>query len=237
MSNAVPGSAGRVFSASETKVSGGLKMQEADAGAESRWTKAASRAQGLTDLGIGAAVRRYFLVHFPLTVLAGLVVGFALAALWPDVAEGFLRSGLYLGSLLGGLGVFVVGWVYGSKKVSPMVRDHPIGVTLGLTAEEVKHVRRQVQGKEPIDVNHISVLRGAAVQIRAGLAKQLLWSPGLLIYFAGQSLSRGVQSFLDVMMIVLLLGMVVLSALTARQFHQTGLFLTSTSPSVSDDPK
>lgn len=178
-------------------------MQEADAGAESRWTKAASRAQGLTDLGIGGAVRRYFLVHFPLRVLAGLVVGFALAALWPDVAEGFLRSGLYLGSLPGGLGVFVVGWVYGSKKVSSMVRDHPIGVTLGLTAEEVKHVRRQVLGKEPIDVNHISVLRGAAVQIRAGLAKQLLWSPDLLIYFAGQFLSRGVQSFLDVMMIVL----------------------------------
>ncbi|QHK19264.1 hypothetical protein GU243_05295 [Pseudarthrobacter psychrotolerans] len=172
-----------------------------------------------------------------MTVLAGLVVGFALASLWPDVAEGFLRSGLYLGSLLGGLGVFVVGWIYGSKKVSPMVRDHPIGVTLGLTAEEVKHVRRQVLGKEPIDVNHISVLRGAAVQIREGLAKQLLWSPGLLIYFAGQSLSRGIHSFIDVMMIVLLLGMVVLSGLTARQFHQTGLFLTSTSPSGSDDPK
>lgn len=212
-------------------------MQEADAGAESRWTKAASRAEGLTDLGIGGVVRRYFLVHFPLTVLAALVVGFVLASLWPEVAEGFLRSGLYLGSLLAGLGVFVVGWFYGRKKVSTMVSDHPIGVTVGLTAEEVKHVRRQVVGKEPIDVNHISVLRGAAVQIREGLAKQLLWSPGLLIYFAGQSLSRGIQSFLDVMMIVLLLGLVVLLGLTARQFHQTGLFLTATSPSGSDEPK
>jgi hypothetical protein len=212
-------------------------MLEADAGAESRWAKAASRAEGLTDLGIGGAVRRYFLMYFPFTVLAGLVVGFALASLWPDVAEGFLNSGLYIGSLLSGLGVVVVGWVYGSKKVSPMVRSQRIGVTVGLTAAEVKHVRRQVVAKEPIDINHIPVLRGAAVQIREGLAKQLLLSPGLLIYFAGQSLSRGIHSVIDVMMIVLLLGMVVLLSITSRQFHQTGEFLTSTHPSGPDNPK
>jgi hypothetical protein len=68
-------------------------MPERDSGTESRWAKAASRAEGLTDLGIGAAVRRYFLVYFPLTVSAALVVGFVLAFLWPDMAEGFLPSG------------------------------------------------------------------------------------------------------------------------------------------------
>jgi hypothetical protein len=191
----------------------------------------------LTDLGIGVAVRRYFLMYLPFTFLAGLVVGFALASLWPDVAEGFVRSGLYIGSLMSGLGVAVVGWVYGSKKVSRMVRPRRIGVTVGLTADEVKHIRRQVLAKEPIDVSHISVLRGAAVQIREGLAKQLLLSPGLLIYFAGQFLSRGIQSVIDVMMLVLLLGMVVLLGITSRQFHQTGEFLTSTYPSGSDNPK
>ena len=212
-------------------------MLEADAAAQSRWAKAASRAEGLTDLGIGVAVRRYFLMYLPFTFLAGLVVGFALASLWPDVAEGFVRSGLYIGSLMSGLGVAVVGWVYGSKKVSRMVRPRRIGVTVGLTADEVKHIRRQVLAKEPIDVSHISVLRGAAVQIREGLAKQLLLSPGLLIYFAGQFLSRGIQSVIDVMMLVLLLGMVVLLGITSRQFHQTGEFLTSTYPSGSDNPK
>jgi hypothetical protein len=212
-------------------------MQEADAGAESRWDKAASRAEGLTDLGIGGAVRRYFLTYFPSTVLAGLVVGFALASLWPDVAEGFFQSGLYIGSLLSGLGVFVVGWIYGSKKVSPMARPQRIGVTVGLTSAEVKHIRRQIMAKEPIDINHISVLRGAAVQIREGLAKQLLLSPGLLIYFGGQALSRGTHSVIDVMMIVLLLGMVVLLSITSGQFRQTGKFLTSTHPSAPDNPK
>ncbi|MFJ5979287.1 hypothetical protein ACIQLM_19140 [Pseudarthrobacter oxydans] len=191
----------------------------------------------MTDLGIGGAVRRYFLMYFPFTFLAGLVVGFALASIWPDVAEGFVPSGLYIGSLLSGLGVAVVGWVYGNKKVSRMVRPRRIGVTVGLTDEEVKHIRRQVLTKEPIDVSHISVLRGAAVQIREGLAKQLLFSPGLLIYFAGQFLSRGIQSVIDVVMLVLLVGMVVLLAITSRQFHQTGEFLTSTYPSGSDNPK
>jgi len=108
--------------------------------------------------------------------------------------------------------------------MSPMVRPRRIGVTVGLTAEEVKHIRRQVVAKEPIDVNHISVLRGAAVQIREGLAKQLLLSPALLIYFAGQSLPGGIQSVIDVMMIVLLLGMVVLLGISSRQFHQTVSF-------------
>ncbi|MEV7637780.1 hypothetical protein AB0N71_16590 [Pseudarthrobacter enclensis] len=191
----------------------------------------------MTDLGIGGAVRRYFLMYFPFTVLAGLVVGFALASLWLDVVEGFVQSGFYIGSLLSGLGVFVVGWVYGSKRVSPMVRPQRIGVTVGLTAAEVKHVRRQIMAKEPIDINHISVLRGAAVQIREGLAKQLLLSPGLLIYFAGQALSRGIHSVIDVMMIVLLLGMVVLLSITSGQFRQTGKFLTSTYPSAPDNAK
>jgi hypothetical protein len=212
-------------------------MGAADAGAEARWTKAATRAEGLTDLGIGDALRRYYLVHFPITLLAALAVGFALATLWPGVTESFLQSGLYLGLLLAGLGILIVGWVYGSKKVSPMVRPRRVGVTAGLSAKEMKHVRRQVLAKDPIDVNHLPVLRGAAVQIREGLAKQLLWSPALLIYFVGQSLYRGIQSVVDLMMIVLLLVMAVLLGITARQFHQTSVFLTSTHPSGSDIPK
>lgn len=35
-------------------------MREANAGAEARWAKAAARAQDVTYLGIGPAVRRYF---------------------------------------------------------------------------------------------------------------------------------------------------------------------------------
>lgn len=204
-------------------------MPDKDPSAESRWAKATSRARGLEDLGLEAALRRYFLTYLPLTVAAALVVGFVLAFLWPEVAGGFVRSGLFFGSLLSGLGLVVVGMVYGSKRLSALVRPSRIGVTVGLTGEEAKHIRRQVLAKEPIDPKHITVLRGAAVQMREGLlAKQLLWSPGFLIYFAGQFLLRGTATVFDIVMNVLLLGMFVLLFFVARQFHQTGSFLTST---------
>jgi hypothetical protein len=41
---------------------GKLSMGETDAGAEARWARSAARAAGVADLGIGAAVTRYFLV-------------------------------------------------------------------------------------------------------------------------------------------------------------------------------
>jgi hypothetical protein len=61
--------------------------------------------------------------------------------------------------------------------------------------------------KEPVDVDELPVLRGAAVQIREVLAQQLLICPGLVVAFCGQAVSRGIKSGVDIAMIVLLLGM------------------------------
>ncbi len=99
----------------------GLEMREADAGAgaESRWAKAASRAEGLTDVGIGGAVRRYFWVYFPLTVLAGLVVGFTLASLWPEFAEGFLQSGCISARFWAGSVFLLLAGSMGTRKCPP----------------------------------------------------------------------------------------------------------------------
>lgn len=204
-------------------------MSESSVGADARWAKAAERAEGLKDLGIGDAVRRYFLVNFPLTLVIGLGIGFVIAYLWPDLYGGFVRSGVSTGLFLGGLAIFVVGTVYGSKKISPKVqRRLGVDVTLSLTADEVKLVRRQVMGKAPVAVHELPVLRGVAVQIREGLAKQLLTSPGLVVIFLGQATSRGVSSVWDVLMIVLLLVIIVLYGFLARQYQQTGAFLRST---------
>lgn len=206
-------------------------MSEADARADGRWAKAAKRAEGLTDLGIGSVVRRYFLFHFPLTVLVSLGVGFALAAVWPEMSGNFLRTGIYIGPMLAGLAILVVGFVYGSKKVSPMVQPQRVGVTIGLTSEEVKHVRRQVLQKEPTDTSKLIVLRGAAVQIREGLAKQLLTAPGIIFFFCGQAASRGTTSIIDVVINMLLLVMITTWAFQVRYFHKTGTFLATTTGS------
>lgn len=112
--------------------------------------------------------------------------------------------------------------------MSPLVQPRRIGVTVGLTAEEAKRVRRQVLANEPSNVEELPVLRGAAVQLREGLAKQLLPAPGVLVFLCGQAVSSGITSVIDVVMIVLLLAMVVLFGFVARQFQQTGVFLRST---------
>ncbi|TDK24075.1 hypothetical protein E2F48_14935 [Arthrobacter crusticola] len=182
----------------------------------------------MTDLGIGAAVQHYFLVVFPSTVGVALVLGFALAAVWPEPEQDFLRSGMYLGLLLAGIATLIIGVLYGIKKVGPSVQPRRMGVTVGLSTDEAKYVRRQVLAGKPSDLEKLSVLRGAAVQIREGLARQLLTAPGLLALLSGQAVSRGITSAVDVVMILLLLAMVVLIGFVARQFLRTGTFLNST---------
>ncbi|WP_367646045.1 hypothetical protein [Paenarthrobacter ureafaciens] len=209
-------------------------MPEADAGSSARWAKAAARAEGLTDLGIRGAVRRYYLLHFPITVLIAFGLAFFFASLWPPERASILVTGASFGLMLAGLGSGITGFIYGSKKIGPMVQPHRMGVTVGLTADEVKRVRRQVIGKEPVDVD-LRVLRGAAVQIREGLARQFITLPGFTLLFWGQALNRGVSSTLDVIFLIALLAMMVTLGYLVRQFHQTGVFLTMTATSASDD--
>jgi hypothetical protein len=204
------------------------RMGEADAGAEERRAKSAARAAGLADLGVGAAVKRYFLVNFPLSLLAGLGAGFTAAFFWRGTDEDFLRSGVPLGLQLAGLGILVGGWVYGSRKVSANVQPRRIGVTVGLTPDEAKRVRRQVLAREPVGPDDMAVLRGAAVQMREGLARQLLPAPGFLLLFGGQALARGAASVFDVVMLAATLALVVLWGFVARDFRQAGVFLSST---------
>ncbi|MEG9248190.1 hypothetical protein V6S67_08845 [Arthrobacter sp. Soc17.1.1.1] len=182
----------------------------------------------MADLGSGAAVRRYFFVVFPWMVVVALLVGFAVAAIWPDPEQNMLRSGIYFGLILTGIGTLVVGLVYGNKMVGPLVQPRRMGVTVGLTADETKYVRRQVLTGKSTDLEKLPVLRGAAVQIREGLARHLLTAPALPALLGGQAVSHGITSALDVVMMLLLLALTVLWVFIAHQFRRTGSFLNST---------
>jgi hypothetical protein len=203
-------------------------MRDTDTGADSRWAKAASRAEGLTDLGIGVAVRHYFLVVFPSILVIGLLIGFAVVAIWPDPDGYTLRSGVYFGLILTGIGTAVVGIIYGSKKITPLVQPQRPAVAVALSAEEIKYVRRQVMTGKPTDSEELPVLRGVAVQIREGLAKQLLQAPAFPALFAGQTLFRGITSALDVAILLAVLVIAGVSVFTAHQYRRTGAFLDST---------
>jgi hypothetical protein len=99
---------------------------------------------------------------------------------------------------------------------------------VGLTADEAKQIRRRILSNGPVDEADGPVLRGAAAQLREGLARQLVTAPGFLVLFAGQALGRETWSVFDVVMILAILGLMVLFGFVVRQFKQTGAFLTST---------
>ena len=203
--------------------------------ASARWAKAAARADGLADLGIAGAVRRYYLVPFPVVVLISLGVAFFVVLVWPPEQRDILLAGLSLGMMLAGLASGIAGLVYGSKKIGPKVQPRGVGVTAGLTTDEVKRVRRQVLGKEPADADR-TVLRGAAIQLREGLARQLVTLPPFALCLWGQATHRGLASAVDVVMAAALLLYMVALGYSVRQFQQAGAFLTMTSVSASADP-
>jgi len=209
-------------------------MLDADAGWGARWARAAARAEGLTDLGIGDAVRRYYVVYLPVIVLVAIGSTFVFASLWPPAPGSLLVAAVASGLMMGGLASSIAGLVYASKKIGPKVQPRRIGVTVGLTADEAKRVRRQIFGRDPVE-DDLRVLRAAAVQTREGLGRQLVISPPLMLLFLGQAMSRGVTSPLDVIMLAALLGMMVAMAFVVREFHQTGAFIATTATPAADD--
>lgn len=210
-------------------------MPDPDAGARTRWAKSAARADGLADLGISGAVRRYYAVYFPVVVGGGLGLGFFVAYLLLSEPGTLLMNGLSFGVMLAGLAGTITGFVYGPKRIGPMVQPQRVGVMVGLEAKEVKWVKRQVFGKEPVE-GDLKVLRGAAIQEREGLARQLVTFPSLTLSLWGQTLHRGLTSVFDVMFLIVLVVLTVAMGQLVRQFHQTGAFVAATDRWISDGP-
>lgn len=194
-----------------------------------RWAKADRRAQGLADNGLGEAVKNYYIRFVPagVVILAGIgTVGAVLAfqgsfADWP--------SYLLFGVMLAGLGVLVGGLIYNSKKVVPAAEYGKVDVTLSLTGEERKQIRRQIAGKAAVIPEQLTVTRGTAVQMRKALATQLLLMPFYPLLFIPQAV-RQVQHdepfgwVFAAFICVFMVGTVFL----VRDFRRAGRFLART---------
>lgn len=201
-------------------------VEELTAESQARWVRAARRAQGIADNGMGEALKVYYTLYFPVGLVVLTVLGtvggiLAFAGTWPE-----WPAYLPFGVSLAAVGVLVGGLVYNAKKVRPAAELGNSSVLISLEDHEQKHVRRQILGKVPVDPAHLGVARGAAVQLRKGLATQLITAPMLLLVFAGQVLSG--SSFLWWLSALLLGSQAVLIAGLAREFQQTGRFLAST---------
>jgi hypothetical protein len=123
----------------------------------------------------------------------------------------------------------VGGLIFNSKKVVPAAEYGNVDVTLSLTGEEQKHVRRQVAGTAAIVPAHLTVTRGAAVQMRKALATQLLIMPMYPLVFIPQAISGAGRNdpfgWLSVGLVFLFVSS---SAFLIRDFRRSGHFLTRT---------
>lgn len=113
--------------------------------------------------------------------VAGILAFPGTPEMWPTL--------LSFGFLLGVVVAFVGGLIYNAKKVVPAANLGKIDVLFSLENEEQKQVRRQIAGKAPIDPEHLAVTRAAAVQLRKGLATQLLLQPLMPCVFAAQAMN------------------------------------------------
>ncbi|WP_248761634.1 hypothetical protein [Pseudarthrobacter sp. SSS035] len=101
---------------------------------------------------------------------------------------------------------------------------------LSLESEEQKQVRRQIAGKAPIDSEHLSVTRAAAVQLRKGLATQLVLAPFYPLIFIPQAVNFALLGdTLSTWLMALGVGAIVIAiGLLVRDFRRAGRFLTHT---------
>ena len=191
-----------------------------------RWSNAARNAQGLADNGMGTAVKAYYALYFPVAVGALILTGTLGAALllgnrpadWPLYAT--------FGLLLAALGALIGGLTYDSKKVRPAAELGTTDVMLWLEQAEQRHIRRQILGKAAVVPEHLGVARGAAVQLRKSQATTLILAPVLPLAFMPQAVPG--RSDLWWLMAILIGTQFIAFGFVARDFRQSGRFLTGT---------
>ncbi|WP_144674147.1 hypothetical protein [Arthrobacter sp. U41] len=193
---------------------------------QDRWASAARSAQGLADEGLGEAVKAYYMLYLPVGLVVLISIGSlsAMFALGDDPAN--WASYLTFGFVLAALGAMIGGLIYNARRVRPAAELGSMDVMLSLQEHEQKHVRRQILGKAAVEPEHLGVTRGAAVQLRKNLATQLVMAPPLPLVFIPQAVPGSSEIWW--LMAMVLGAQAVAAILLAREFRQTGRFLSHT---------
>lgn len=200
-----------------------------DTEAAARWAKVAKIAEGITDLGIGKAVRAYFLLYLPVGVILLTGMGFLLSVLIFGNMRDQWSMHLAMGLLLTSMGTGVGGFIYARKRVNPQVHPQRSGALIWLDKAERKSVQKQIYGRVPPEPEHLTVVRGAAVQMRQSLALFLLVGPAYPFLALAQLLNTP-GGFLTLTWILLLGLYLALYGMVVWQFRQTGRFLKHNVP-------
>ncbi|ALE06207.1 hypothetical protein AL755_13260 [Arthrobacter sp. ERGS1:01] len=198
--------------------------------ANDRWSRAMNNARDVEDLGMGEAVKTYYLRYFPAGALVLVAAGTVLGTIVFRGDGSSWSLNLAFGLLFAMAGALVGGLVYIAKKVSPAALTYRSDVLLPLENLERKHVTRQIAGKAPIEREHLSVARAGAVQQRKSLARQLVLAPAYVFLFTAQATNwAGQEKPLAWIMLMLVAVWLISIVLLVRDFRRAGRFLVSTS--------
>lgn len=138
---------------------------------------------------------------------------------------------LLVGFVVAMLGSIVAGIIYNSKRIAPAVRLSSVDVLYMLTDAERKHINRQIAGRAALDHVHLPVIRAGAIQLRKGLATQLIFMPAYAFFIAVQTASLAIREDLLWLPGAMLVVGVALVALLVRDFKRTGRMVAMTSGS------
>lgn len=203
---------------------------------DDRWTTATRRAQGIADLVLGRALKTYYTVYLPAGVIffvgAGAVLGiFALGGATPD-----WPSLLVFGFILAVLGATIGGLRYNAKKVAPAAKTGRVDVLLSLEDEERKDIRRQILGKRPVNLDHLSFLGPPPCNCEK-ISPHSSSEPQVLPPIFTPQLLRG-GTFISWLIAAGVAVLVIGSMLVLRDFQRAGSFLDRTAePAVTGPPE
>lgn len=195
----------------------------------SNWALAERTALGLKDNGVSAAMRRYLVIVFPVLAVVCTAVGALITWLVFGDDDGWLLH-LKFGVMLSSLVTGITGFVYAHRRVSPMVKPERASVLMLLEPAEAKNIRKQATGRKTIDAQKVQVVRAAAIQMRPGLAMQLMLTPSWLMLFTAQMLSWTSLLFVG-LYLLLIASFGVVIVLGIRDFRGMSKVLQSTEAS------
>ncbi|RJU02021.1 hypothetical protein D6T65_05225 [Arthrobacter frigidicola] len=176
---------------------------------------------------MGEAVRIYYTRYFPALALLLLALGTGGSYLLWRGQVSWLEH-LRIGVLLMATGCMIGGLVYNAKRLKPRVDLGTADAMIALNRADHASVRRQITGKEPADLEHLTVVRAAAVQVRKQTATNLLITPSFL----------SLLSTTDQWWFMAIGGTLLLTTLflTVREFRRQGRFLQETENLAEQNP-
>ncbi|GAB3533460.1 hypothetical protein GCM10027403_07470 [Arthrobacter tecti] len=193
-----------------------------------RWVMAAHYSAEVKDLGLGRALRSYYLLWFPIGFAVLLPLGILLDFLvFPDPpGHASLRPGIYLATLALMIGTMV----YQVKRVRTSVNLYEPYVLALLERPQRRSLRRQISGREPMMREQLCVARAGAAQQRVRSAEQLVFLAPLLLLFLGtQQLTT---TFWLWTAVVVVLALLIGEGFHLRRFILSGRFLERTASST-----